>query len=159
MKTCLHEREQRPIYYFTWNVSSLVPQAVDHPREVLLVSSFCQSEDDLHEVSVHQSTVCTFCCLQRLTKGGTKNREAKKKKIKQAAHKTSFGFFFPVSFHMKQPREHTHLVKAVHVPLLCIDVKQGDIGVRAGVNPCTFHHTQDVLGTLNVPKTAGLGNY
>lgn len=33
-------------------------------------------------------------------------------------------------------------------------VKQGDIRVRAWVNACTFHHSQDVLGTLNVPKIA-----
>lgn len=45
-----------------------MPQAVNHLWEVLLVSSLGQSQDDLHEVSVHQSTVRTFCCLQSLTK-------------------------------------------------------------------------------------------
>lgn len=66
------------LFFFTWNITSLMSQAVNHLWKVLLVSSFCQSEDDLHEVSVHQSTVCTFCCLQSLTKGGKNNREAKK---------------------------------------------------------------------------------
>lgn len=46
-----------------------MPKAVNHLWEVLLVSGLCQSEHNLHEVSVHQSTVCTFCCLQSLTKG------------------------------------------------------------------------------------------
>lgn len=76
------------------------------------------------------------------------------KKIKQSAQKTSFDFVFPVSLHMNQLRERTNLFKTVHVPLLCIHVKQRDIRVRAWVNPCTFHHSQDVPGTLNVPKMA-----
>lgn len=92
------------IIIFTWNVTSLMPQAVNHLWEVLLVSSFCQSEDDLHEVSVHQSTVCTFCCLQSLTNGGETTEKQKNKYMKQ----TSFPFVLPVSLHIKQLREDTH---------------------------------------------------
>lgn len=55
--------------------------------------------------------------------------------------------------------KHTHLFKTVHVPLLCIRIKQGDIRVRAWVNSCTFHHSQDVLGTLNVPIRGGCKKY
>lgn len=60
---------------------------------------------------------------------------------------------------VNQLKEYTHLCKTVHVPLLCIRGKQGDIRVRAWVNSCIFHHSQDILGTLKVPKMAVCGQY
>lgn len=62
------------ILFFTWNITSLVPQALNHLWEVLLLSGLCQTEDDLHEVSIHQGKVCTFCYFQSLTKAGEKNK-------------------------------------------------------------------------------------
>lgn len=94
------------IYIFTWNITSLMPQAVNHLWKVLLVSSFCQSEDDLHEVSVHQSTVCTFCCLQSLTKGGKNNREPKNKN-KTVRSKDKFRLCLS-SFIAYEPAEGAH---------------------------------------------------
>lgn len=55
---------------------------------------------------------------------------------------------------MTKPKAGTHLFKTLHVPLLCIRGKQRDVRVRAWFNSCTFHHSQDVLGTFNVPKKA-----
>lgn len=60
---------------------------------------------------------------------------------------------------VNQLKEYTHLYKTVHVPLLCIRGKQGDIRVRAWVNSCIFHQSQDVLGALNVPRMAVCGQY
>ncbi len=51
----------------TWNVTPLVPQALNYLWNVLVVSGLGQSEDDLHEVPVHQTAVCTLCCIQSLT--------------------------------------------------------------------------------------------
>lgn len=50
----------------TWNVTPLMPQALDHLWDVLLVFGLGQREDDLHDVPVHQTAVCTVCCLQSL---------------------------------------------------------------------------------------------
>lgn len=50
----------------TWNVTPLMPQALDHLWDVLLVFGLSQREDDLHDVPVHQTAVCTLCCLQSL---------------------------------------------------------------------------------------------
>lgn len=50
----------------TWNVTPLMPQALDHLWDVLLVFGLGQREDDLHDVPVHQTAVCTLCRLQSL---------------------------------------------------------------------------------------------
>lgn len=52
----------------TWNVTPLVPQALNQLWDVLLVSGLGHGEDDLHEVPVHQTAVCSLRCLQSLTK-------------------------------------------------------------------------------------------
>lgn len=51
----------------TWNITPLVPQTLNHLWDVLLVSGLGQSEDDLHDVPVHQTAVSILCCLQSLT--------------------------------------------------------------------------------------------
>lgn len=61
--------------FFTWDVTDVTPQAFSHHWDVLLLSSLCQTEYDLHEVPVHQSTVRTFCYFQSLTKSGENNKE------------------------------------------------------------------------------------
>lgn len=86
------------ILFFTWNITSLVPQALNHLWEVLLLSGLCQTEDDLHEVSIHQTKVCTFCYFQSLTKAGEKDKVEEqinitvKQKIK-TDQKSIFDFF------------------------------------------------------------------
>lgn len=59
----------------TWDVASLVPQALADLGDVLVVSCLGQSEDHLHDVPVHQTAVCTFSHLQSLT-GSQRGHEA-----------------------------------------------------------------------------------
>lgn len=72
----------------TWNVTPLVPEAPNHLWDVLLVSGLGQGEDELHEVPVHQTAICTLCCLQSLTeRGGGRQRgggeDGKSKLVRQ----------------------------------------------------------------------------
>lgn len=57
-----------------------------------------------------------------------------------------------------QLNKHTHLFQSVQVSHLSVCAKQRRVSVGTRFNPCSLHHSQDVLRTLDVPAqmTAGL---
>lgn len=58
----------------TWDVAPLVAQTLHYPWDMLLVSSLGQGEDDMHNISVHETAVCILCFFQSLSDQQRKQR-------------------------------------------------------------------------------------